>query len=435
MNADESYLDNYVIIGKVWKGNYSKVKEVRCQSTGIVYAAKIFLPRFPLQMAISEINYMTSVSGLNIVTLSHSNTAGLYRKKSGDTYTCAYIIMELCTNGNLFDIIYATSAFSQNLMKVIFLQIISALSSCHRAAVCHRDLKPENILFDSDFVVKLTDFGSSTYIQDLQRHNIFPSKYVAPEALTRNAYRGEVADVFSLGVILFVMCTQNFPFYSVNSCDSLYSKFRNNKEEFWKLQGRKAGKQGIPEDLKDLLGKMLEMDPEVRISLDEVVRHEWCQGVTVNLEELVEEIQNKRKMNLEHAKKQAESRVKYGPRFRGFKCEGDADSLSISFDDTLLKPCKGKISKKFTKILSGLHPAIVLHKVVEYLQANESAIKISKKYYKITAKIITHFDTLQCVFTVHQEDDHYALNVDLISGEVLDLIKVVKDIDDALKLD
>ena len=232
MSMPASYLDTFIVVDTVGVGVYSKVKAVKCPSTGTLYAAKIFKTNIPVAMAINEANNMTAVTGPNVAMVHNINLNGIYRKKNGNQNPCIYILMELCINGNLFDIIYGQTPISLQSLQNLFNQILSAVESCHSADICHRDLKPENILFDSNFTIKLADFGSSSRIEHMQRNRLFPGKYVPPEALCNSNYRGDAADVFSLGIILFVMYSQQFPFFNVDGCDIFYRNFINNPEAF-----------------------------------------------------------------------------------------------------------------------------------------------------------------------------------------------------------
>ena len=432
MSIADSYLDAYIIVSTVWKGVFSRVKEVRCASTGSLFAAKIFHNGIPGGMAMNEITCMSAVSGPSVITVINANPNGIYRKKSGETYSCAYILMELCPNGNLFDIIYGIHSISQNLLKVIFMQILEALHSCHSTGICHRDIKPENILFDENSNIKLTDFGSSTRIQDMQRNRLPPGRYVAPEALRNNDYRGDIADIFSLGVLLFVMHTQAFPFFGVDSCDSLYIKFINDREEIWKLHGKRIDKQ-ITVELRDLIENMLEPNPALRINLDGIRNHSWCSGVVVATQELQQEIGNRHRNNLAIAARQAENSSRYAVRPHGFRGALSSGELSLTFEEALLKSCKGSTCNKFTKIVSGLEPNVLLEKVHGYLVKNESECEVSKKYYRIGARIITDDDNLELDFTVYQDNEFHVLDIKMSRGDTLSLMKVVKDIQEIVQ--
>lgn len=150
----------------------------------------------------------------------------------------------------------------------IFRQMISGLSYCHRFNICHRDLKPENILMDRNKNIKIVDFGMAA----LQPANKWlktscgSPHYASPEVIRGQNYYGDKADVWSCGVILFVMLTGTLPFDS----DGDYSQV---------IQTVLAGKYKFPRELglsryaKDLINRMLQSDPRRRISMKAMWRH------------------------------------------------------------------------------------------------------------------------------------------------------------------
>lgn len=103
---------------------------------------------------------LTRINHPNIVNLVNANENGLYVKKNnGGTYNCMYLVMDYCSNGELFEILFKTGKFSENLCRGLFRNLIDALRACHQSQITHRDIKPENILFDANFALKVTDFG------------------------------------------------------------------------------------------------------------------------------------------------------------------------------------------------------------------------------------------------------------------------------------
>ena len=110
------------------------------------------------------------------------------------------LVLEYAPGGELFDILYYTSALKEVVARTYFKQIINGLEACHNANAVHRDLKPQNLLLDSKFNVKITDFALSKIIQsDAETRG-----YQAPELLLGQKYNLK-CDIFSVGVILFVL--------------------------------------------------------------------------------------------------------------------------------------------------------------------------------------------------------------------------------------
>jgi len=155
--------------------------------------------------------------------------------------------------------------------------------------VCHRDLKLDNILLDSNFNIKLADFGFSIPLQghsgngDL--HSYKGTKcYMPPEQHARKAYDGRQADLFSSGVILFMMVTQRMPFVEARVNDPFYQLIAGNRAKyFWKKFEK------VSDDLKDLLTGMMQLNTSARYTLEEIMIHPWFDGPTASNEEILAE--------------------------------------------------------------------------------------------------------------------------------------------------
>lgn len=179
--------------------------------------------------------------------------------------------MEYVNGGELFEHIDECECLAEDETVYLFRQIVAALLHCHRLGIHHRDLKPENILIEKrDGRIKLVDFGMAA----LQPRGTFLTTpcgslhYAAPEVFEKN-YDGSKVDVWSLGIILYVMLTGTTPFqYDV-------STMANNVQLWYNVL--KAGVFEMPEDLsmeaQDLIKKMLVPNPQHRITLDATWKH------------------------------------------------------------------------------------------------------------------------------------------------------------------
>lgn len=147
-----------------------------------------------------------------------------------------------------------------------FRQMLSAITYCHSFNICHRDLKPENILITSDGRIKIADFGMAA-LHQTDTHRLSTAcgspHYAAPELLKNRQYRGDKADIWSLGVILYAMLAATLPF---DHPDMATMMNRTKK-------GLYAMPEGISEEAKHLIGRMLTVNPERRISLSEIWSH------------------------------------------------------------------------------------------------------------------------------------------------------------------
>jgi serine/threonine protein kinase len=131
--------------------------------------------------------------------------------------TKIYIILEFVTGGELFDKIVYQGRLSENESRRYFQQLIDAVDFCHSKGVSHRDLKPENLLLDSLGNLKISDFGLSALPQQVRDDGLLHTtcgtpNYVAPEVLNNKGYDGAGADIWSCGVILYVLMAGFLPF-------------------------------------------------------------------------------------------------------------------------------------------------------------------------------------------------------------------------------
>ena len=181
-----------------------------------------------------------------------------------------FIVLELVTGGELFERIANSGRFDEQTARHYFQQLVCGLEYCHQQGVCHRDLKPENLLLDEDALLKISDFGfsalhgsdSSTAILHTQCGT---PNYVAPEVLSEQGYDGFKADVWSCGVILFVLLAGFLPFEEP-SMSTLFDKI---------LQANFTCPDWFSPAARELLTRVLQPSPAERFTLAQIKTHRW----------------------------------------------------------------------------------------------------------------------------------------------------------------
>ncbi len=269
-----STLDNFKILKVLGKGASSKVKLGEDIQSGSKFALKI-LKEESLSCKNSlrrECELLRSIDHTNILKFYNYVENGCYQTKKGLVKQMTYGVIELATGGELFEVLFNSGPFSENLSRFYARQMSSALLYLHNRSIAHRDLKPENLLFDKKLNLKLADFGFST--QTFEKNNTFagtPQVYMSPEILYKKPYDARKTDIFSAGVVLFILRTKKIPFEYATPFSSNYSLLVKNPQKFW----RKFERFDLSEDFKNLIEGMLRLSPEKRLSIKDVINSDW----------------------------------------------------------------------------------------------------------------------------------------------------------------
>ncbi|KAB2023203.1 hypothetical protein ES319_D06G000900v1 [Gossypium barbadense] len=183
-----------------------------------------------------------------------------------------HLVMELCSGGELFDRIIAKGSYSERQAASICRQVVNVVNACHFMGVMHRDLKPENFLLvskDEISPIKATDFGLSVFIEEGRTYKdlVGSAYYVAPEVLNRKY--GKEIDVWSAGVILYILLSGVPPFWGETEKEIFKAVLEGN------LDLKSLPWPSISEGAKDLIRKMLAKDPKKRITAAQALEHPW----------------------------------------------------------------------------------------------------------------------------------------------------------------
>ncbi|KAL8701603.1 MAG: hypothetical protein Q9201_004824 [Fulgogasparrea decipioides] len=278
-------------LGKtIGKGASGRVRKARHALTGQEAAIKIVSKVVASKLRTTSLAHMEKLLGghdrgkrpipfgierevIIMKLIEHPNIIGLYDvwENRGELY----LVLEYVEGGELFDHISTYGQLPEHEAVRLFRQVISGLSYCHRFNICHRDLKPENILLDNDRNVKLADFGMAV-LQPADaplRTSCGSPHYAAPEVIRGEGYRGDRADIWSCGVILYAMLAGCLPFDSPGSWEDV-------------IRTVLEGKYNFPENMsayaQDLISRMLQMDPRKRIP----IKHMWHHPLVQRYERL-----------------------------------------------------------------------------------------------------------------------------------------------------
>ena len=164
------------------------------------------------KQVVTEIESLKQIRHPNVMKLYAYNLNARYPTKKGEKIDTVLLVLEFAPGGEIFDILYYTSALEPILARTYFRQSVIGLEACHNAGVAHRDIKPQNLLLDSRFNIRLTDFGLSKVFESdadaiMKTTYVGTRGYQAPELLLDQPY-DLACDVFSMG-LLPPLCTDS----------------------------------------------------------------------------------------------------------------------------------------------------------------------------------------------------------------------------------
>ncbi|OHT12566.1 AGC family protein kinase [Tritrichomonas foetus] len=255
-------LRQYVFSDALGSGSFSTVCKVLNIKNQQTYACKVF-PRSNLTDPGDQNRFQREINAMAFIR--HENIIALHDFFWDENNF--YLIMDLCAGGELYEYMVEHGKFDEPTAALIFRQFASAVAYCHSFGVCHRDLKPENILFDTFPRVKVSDFGLCGYLTNEIMMQTFCGSpcYCSPECLCRVKYDGRLADVWSLGVILFSMVTGENP-WNINNTSIMLHQI---------LKGAYKMPPNVSQSFQNLIENMLKVNPRERYTMEQVLRHPW----------------------------------------------------------------------------------------------------------------------------------------------------------------
>ena len=250
----------YILGRTLGSGAYAKVKSAHAVKLSKKVAVKIINKKTAPKDMLSKF-LPREVETLKAV--EHENVIKLHEVIETDDL--AYLVLELAESGDLLDFINSRKYLSEQTARNLFKDLVSGMSKCHSMNIVHRDLKCENLLLDSQFRLKISDFGFARRHEGKLLETYCGSyAYAAPEVIMGDPYIGEAADIWSMGVILYAMVVGRLPFKD-SDVKSLLSQISTNL----------CFPTRISEELKDLIRKMLTFSPRERLTLAQIKNHPW----------------------------------------------------------------------------------------------------------------------------------------------------------------
>jgi len=310
VDKEKRCVGQYEIRETLGKGGYSWVKKGYDTKTGSYVALK-FMSRADKTweneqagQVRTEIKSMMKVKSDNVMKLYAYNLNCKYPEKGGNTLNTILLVLEFCPGGELFDILYYTQELDPKTARTYFVQLMEGLQTCHNFGVIHRDLKPQNLLMDAEYQLKITDFGLSKLVKHadsavMKTSYVGTRGYQAPELLRKKKY-GKACDVFSAGVVLFILLTGYPPFEQAVKSDKWYNPLAvDNPKKFWD-QHKCCG---VKPDAKELITKMLAYQAKDRIDIESILKSDFCQGEKHTPEELKKVLRKKHRNACKRRKK------------------------------------------------------------------------------------------------------------------------------------
>ncbi|KAK4767575.1 hypothetical protein SAY86_015325 [Trapa natans] len=259
-----SLMHKYELGRLLGQGTFAKVYHARNIKTGQNVAIKVIDKEKVLKVGlIDQIKREISVMRL----VRHPNIVQLYEVMASKTKI--YFSMEYVRGGELFNKLLK-GKLNEDAARKYFQQLIQAVDFCHSRGVYHRDLKPENLLLDENGDLKVSDFGLSALWDSRRQDGLLHTTcgtpaYVAPEVINMKGYDGAKADIWSCGVVLYVLMAGYLPFQDSN----LMGMYKRIIKSDFKCP------PWFPQEVRTLLSKILDPNPSTRITVEKIRENSW----------------------------------------------------------------------------------------------------------------------------------------------------------------
>ncbi|EAR95325.3 Serine/Threonine kinase domain protein (macronuclear) [Tetrahymena thermophila SB210] len=313
--------NKYIVHKKIATGTQGSVVLATDKDSRSRYAIKIYKQK-------QQKDYFTKYVKLEMEKLKQSKSQYIirledilvdanYMKPDNSVTTINAIVMEYASYGNFHDLIYLTGPFNEKVAKYYFKQLILGINYLHNEQnICHRDLKPDNMLLNENLEMKICDLAMSATLSNQLTTTVGNLQFQAPELHKLNqveeinnqqqeqqvvGYNGRATDIFSAGVILYLMLTGTYPFFSTKcyndtTIDKIWQSYRIKAQAASNCSNSEDQKKSsfipLSQEVIDLINQMLQKEPLNRISLAEIISHPWLQQ-EVDKKEITQFMQEK----------------------------------------------------------------------------------------------------------------------------------------------
>lgn len=253
-------IDSFTKIEEIGSGSFGVVYKVKKNNTGQIFAMKTLSKsclskQKQLKYAISECKIMKQLNHVFIVPLYYAFQTPKY----------LYLILELCPNGDLLDLLGKKGVLEENIARFYLAEIILALEYLHESEIIYRDLKPANVLIDADYHAKLADFGLAKELVNVVNPAMTMAgspAYLPPEIVSKKGATFS-SDIYGLGPLLYELLTGKTPFYA-DDIDLLFQNIKTGKLTF---------PDHVSSNAKELIGLVMNKDPSKRPQISQIKRH------------------------------------------------------------------------------------------------------------------------------------------------------------------
>ncbi|KAJ6850253.1 CBL-interacting serine/threonine-protein kinase 12-like [Iris pallida] len=327
-------LGRYEVGKLLGHGTFAKVYHARNILTNAAVAIKVLDKEKILKSGlVAHIKREISI----LRRVRHPNIVQLFEVMA--TKSKIYFVMEFVRGGELFQKV-AKGRLKEDVARKYFQQLMSAVEFCHARGVYHRDLKPENLLLDDSGDLKVSDFGLSAVSDQIRQDGLFHTfcgtpAYVAPEVLARKGYDGAKVDIWSCGVILFVLMAGYLPFHDQNVM-SMYRKI---------YRGEFRCPRWFSPELGRLLSRLLDTNPQTRITIPEIMEYRWFKKGFRHIKFYIENDEFHKCDELDFTPPPEESHSEEKEKEKEEEAEADQGEGSGSESDSSVASCPAALSE------------------------------------------------------------------------------------------